>query len=355
MARYSAITAVDPAMQRAKAMLLPFRFGTWLKMGFIGWLAGEMVSFHFGFPSFPGGSPSSSQPAPRSSGPAVQWPSHDGMVLIAVAAVLLAAVVLVFAFLYSRFRFVIFDSVVNAQVAIGRGWHAYRSQGARYFGFWLLFCLISFAIIAVLVGLPLWHAFQRGVFDGGRETLPDILVLFGSVFLSLFFLGLALFVVGSLAKDFLVPLMALDDLSIGQAISALARIIKADPGAFAGYLGMKFVLHIVVGILFVVAFLCGLLILAIPAAILGVLVVTSLKSASGAVAIGVGIAAVLCVVAFIAAGSCLSFLCTAPVAAFLASYALFFFGGHYPKLGALLWPPPPPIPQSEGISPVVTV
>lgn len=354
MARYSAITAVDPAMQRAKAMLLPFRLGTWLKMGFIGWLAGEMVSFHFGFPSFPSGSSPSSHPAPGSSGPAIHWPSHEGMVLIAVAAVLLAAFVLVLTFLYSRFRFVIFDSVVNAQVAIGRGWHAYRAQGARYFGFWLLFSLISFTSIAVWVGLPLWHAYRRGLFDG-RESLPDILVLLGSVFLGLFFLGLALFVVGSLAKDFLVPLMALDDLSIGQAISALARIITADPGAFAGYLGMKFVLHIVVGILFVLAFLCGLLVLAIPAAILGVLVVTSLKSAAGAVAIGLGIAAALCVVAFLAAGFCLSLLCTAPVATFLASYALFFFGGHYPKLGALLWPSPPPIPQSEGISPAVTV
>jgi len=52
---------------------------------------------------------------------------------------------------------------------------------------------------------------------------------------------------------------------------------------------------------------------------------------------------------------CVYMLLTAPITVFFASYAFYFFGGRYPKLGALLWPQPAPTapsPQMAGTQPV---
>ena len=50
MPRLSAIDAVNPAFERTKAMLgKPFRFKSWLKLGFIGWLGGGAVVAGGGF------------------------------------------------------------------------------------------------------------------------------------------------------------------------------------------------------------------------------------------------------------------------------------------------------------------
>jgi hypothetical protein len=45
-------------------------------------------------------------------------------------------------------------------------------------------------------------------------------------------------------------------------------------------------------------------------------------------------------------------LATAPVAVFLTSYSFYFFGGRYPRLGALLWPQPAaPVAPPPGVPP----
>lgn len=352
MARYSAVTAVDPAMQWVRAMLLPFRLGTWLKMGLIGWLAGELFGFNAGFrvPAFSGGSSRQTTP-PRI--PNIHWPAQDIVLLIAFVLAMAVLLGLVLTFVYSRFRFVLFDSVITKDVAIGRGWRAYRSQGVRYFGFWLLLTLFFFAGLAAIIGIPLWNAFQQGLFHGGGENLREIVFLFGSMFLGLFLFFLVTYVASTIAKDFVVPLMALDDLSIGQAISALKKMIKAEPGAFAGYLGMKLVLYIVAGMIVAIAIMIIFLILMIPTGMIALITYEVFKNTGGALGVGVIIAAVLFGALLAAVGICLGLLCAAPVTAFFASYSLFFFGGHYPKLGALLWPEqPPPLPEAQNITPV---
>src|SRR5260221_5033033 len=48
MPRLSPIDAMGPALERSKMMLLrPFRLKTWLKLGFIGWLGGGLVTASF--------------------------------------------------------------------------------------------------------------------------------------------------------------------------------------------------------------------------------------------------------------------------------------------------------------------
>jgi hypothetical protein len=52
----------------------------------------------------------------------------------------------------------------------------------------------------------------------------------------------------------------------------------------------------------------------------------------------------------------LALILTAPISVFFTSYALYFFGGRYPKLAALLWPspiPPAPLPQIPRVQPAL--
>jgi hypothetical protein len=53
---------------------------------------------------------------------------HVILIVIAVIAVL----ALIFLYLFCRFRFILFDTVVTGQPAIGRGWQKYESQANRF-------------------------------------------------------------------------------------------------------------------------------------------------------------------------------------------------------------------------------
>jgi hypothetical protein len=64
-----------------------------------------------------------------------------------------------------------------------------------------------------------------------------------------------------------------------------------------------------------------------------------------------GIAVLLAIAGFI----CLLLILTAPISVFFTAYALYFFGGRYPKLAVLLWPqavPPAPISPLASTQPV---
>src|ERR1044071_1985624 len=121
MSTLSAIEALNPAMKRTQAMLLrPFRFLTWLKMGLIGWLAGELVGLNFNFqvPAFPG----QGIHVPSAPGGGMHWPSSQLLVLAILVGIVGLAMAMVFLYLFSRFRFILFDAVLSGQPGIRRAW-----------------------------------------------------------------------------------------------------------------------------------------------------------------------------------------------------------------------------------------
>ena len=362
MNRLSALDAFSPAMARVSAMLFkPFRLGTWLKMGFIGLLGGGVATFHSNV-NFPA---SYQTPAnrrfPEDPFAEILRALHsihiaDYIHVILIALAIGVAISLIFLYLFCRFRFVLFDSIITTQPAVGRGWRLYASQANQYFGFWLVFRLVSFGVFALIIGVPLWHAYKSGALSGDGSLLV-LLKLVASIALIAILASIIFGIISTLMKDFIMPIMALDNFALADAWSALWRVIASEPGAWAGYLGMKLVLSIGAGIALAIAFLIALLpafvIIGIPTGLLVAVGVVLLKS--GAVAAGI----VICTIAglFAAAGLCCIYMAlTAPITVFFASYAFYFFGGRYPKLGALLWPqpvPPTPVPQMAGTQPTV--
>jgi hypothetical protein len=328
----SAIDSVGPAFERMKVMLFrPFRFKTWLKFGFIGWLAGESVKFSVNLHSFRGGESSGS----NSNLDLGSW-INEHMLLIALIIAVTIAVILAFVYLYCRFRFILFDSVLQRDVNIGRDWKRYGWPAQRYFGFLISLLLIFAIVMAGVVGLPLWRAYKRGVFHLGDPFAIIRVVI--PVILAVFVLGIIGAIIASLAQDFGVPMLALDDLTVSDAWTVLKQSVATEPWAYAGYLGMKLVLSFAAGIMAAIAGIFVFLILLIPGAIAGL----------GGYAIGQALGPTAGVVLAVLGGlvaaalaALISMLLTAPLAVFFTSYSLYFYGGRYPKLGERLWPQPP--------------
>jgi len=360
MPRLSAVEAINPAFERLKAMLFrPFRMKTWLKVGFIGWLgAGGAASGGFNLRL-----PSSSGQLPSGSGKSVEdfiRSIHlgDHIVLIAVLVAIAMAFVLAFIYLFCRFRFILFESVLLADPNIERGWSRYGRQAHRYLGFWLIYTLITWAAMLVIVGLPLWRAYKRGIFQSDDFLAAFFRVLLPIVLAMVVFAVISA-IVSSLANDFIVPMLALDDLAMGRAWSELTTAISAEPGAWAGYLGMKLILAIAAGLATstaaLVVGLIVLLVLLIPGLVIG-FVVAAVAKAMGPVGLVLGIlAAVIGIAALVALFLTLGLMTAAPNAVFFTAYSFYFFGGRYPKLGAMLWPEtPPPVlpPPAVSVAPV---
>jgi hypothetical protein len=363
MNRLSAIDAFSPAFARVRAMLFhPFRLGIWFKMGLIGLLGGGVVvsggSYNFRAPVIPHGLPHGDLPpnaedilrAIRS----IHLADYFHAFVIVIGMIVVFA--LIFLYLFCRFRFILFDSVVIGQPDIERGWRKYESQANRYFEFWLAFRLVTWGALFLIVGLPLWRAYKSGLFSGDN-SLPLFFAIVASVALGALIVSIAFAIVSTLAKDFVMPVLALDDLSLNDAWSAVWRVAASEPGAWAAYMGMKLLCAIgswiVLSIAFAIAMIPALILIGIPVGILIALGVLAFK-AMGAV---VGI--VICCIAIllaVAAFFCLALILTAPISVFFTSYALYFFGGRYPKLAALLWPPPippAPLPQTPRVQPAL--
>ncbi len=359
MNRLSAIDAFGPAFSRVGAMLFrPFRLGAWLKIGLIGLLGGGAViasgGSNFRVPAVPSGGNRGEFPpeaedifrAIRS----IHLADYFHIIVIVIAVIVVLA--LIFLYLFSRFRFILFDTVVTRQADIGRGWRKYESQANRYFGFWLAFRLLSWATMVLIVGLPLWRAYKNGVFSGDN-SLPALFAILASIALAVIGASILLAVVSTLAKDFVMPVMALDDLSVADAWSAVWRVVASEPGAWAGYMGMKLLCAIGSGIALSIAFIISMLpafiVIGIPVGILvgiGIVAFKTLGAMAGII--------ICCIAGLLAAAGifCVLLILAAPVSVFFMSYALYFFGGRYPKLAPLLSPQPTPVPQMAGSQPI---
>ena len=336
----------------------PFRLLTWLKLGFIGFLGGGMVvassGFNFNAPVTPPRTPSGD--VPPNVAEIYQAIRHihlaDYFHLFVIGLAVIVVIALIFLYLFCRFRFILFDSVVTGRASVGRGWRLYSSQANRYFGFWLVYRLVTWGVILLIVGMPLWHAYKNGVFNGDN-SLSAFFAIIASIALGALAASIVFGIISTLAKDFVMPVLALDDLALGDAWSAVWRVVVSEPGAWAAYLGLKLLCAIGAWICLTIAsvllILPALIIIGIPTGILAAIGAVAFKSIGAAAGI-----IIFCIAGAVAAtGFCsLYMILGAPVTVFFASYAFYFFGGRYPKLAALLWPQPvSPAPATQMASP----
>jgi len=364
----SAVDCVQPALQHAREQLFTrFNWGQWSRLALVGILAAELHvgGCNFGnagsgrWPRIPHKTDNGFLPSGTPSGLLSFNPAHIpahisehiaqfiGLIVVAV----FAAIVLGFVFLYisSVFRFILFDSVLRRHCSIGDGWGKWRRAGGRFFLWQILFLIATWLSLAVLVGVPVTLALAAGWTSDLRQHLGRMIVavlLLGGLILVFV---LTITVVQVLAKDFLVPLMALEDLGFADGWHRLLAMIRPEKGRYAVYLLLKLVMSIAAAILFSIIAIIPALFIFVPAA---VAVIAGHEAGLGwsvttiSLAIIFGTLLTLLLIYLIA-------LVSVPATVFFPAYAMYFFAARYPNLDALLHPVPtspapevPPVPES---------
>ncbi len=157
-------------------------------------------------------------------------------------------------------------------------------------------------------------------------------------------------VVWLLAKDFMAPVMALENLDFADSWSHLLAMMKKEKGAYAGYIGMKIVLAIAAGILFGIVILVTVVVIAVPVGIAGAMAVIAGKTAGLTWTVGTVTLAIVAGTVLFALIMFVSSMLSVPVTVYFPAYSIYFFASRYPKLDAWLHPPPqtivPPLVSS---------
>jgi hypothetical protein len=350
----SAGDSISLAIEHTRQQLFqPFRIAQWTKLAFVGLLAGELGAngcnrSSFTPPGHPGGVPHSGIPGAFGIDPAL---------LAALAALLTAVIIAALAFgiimmyVSSVMRFVLFDSIVARQCNIRWSWNRRLAPGWRYFVWKLLYIFLSLGCLAVIIGIPAAVAFSQGWFKQPKEHMGALFLGGFLLFLVLFVFAVIAAVVLVLTKDFVIPQMALENIDAIEGWSRLWRMMQPDKGAYAGYIAMKIVLAIVVGLLIGIATIVLGLIFVVPTIGVALLAVITGHAAGltwnahtivlAALVGGIVLAAFLYLVSLI----------SVPAIVFFPAYSMYFFGGRYPRLAAVLYPASPAPNPSPGAAP----
>jgi hypothetical protein len=332
----SAPDAILPALERTRNLLFrPFRLGTYLKLCAVAvFTEGYASSFNSNLP----GSHRATHIGPG------DFPFHLTPVLIAVlVAVLLVVIVLAVLLFYviTRLRFAFFECLIRQSRLIRPGWRLYRQQTRRFFllsiAIGLVFCAVSL-VLAVPFLLGFWHLY-RTVQSGGPFPVAGFLAMLLPMIPFILILALAGLAIDIVLRDFMLPHMALENSTAGQAWAAVRERMARHKGDFVLYVVLRAVLPVVAGIALVV-------VLAIPglvffAALVLAIGVVHAALAGAALILRLSIEGLLGLILFTLA-VCLVLSAAGPLAVAVRSFALIFYGGRYQALGDILYPPAPP-------------
>jgi hypothetical protein len=262
-------------------------------------------------------------------------PSAGAIALLVLGGFVLLAVLV---YISSVMRFILFESVVAKECNIRKGWNRHRQHGLQLFGWQILLILATFAAFIVVLGIPLAGAWSFGWFTHPREHILA-LVLGGALFLLLFFvLLLALGVVHVMTKDFVVPQMALENLSAMEGWRRLWSRVDSERGGYAAYIGMKIVLAIGAGVLLGIVTFLVLLMLLVPVGGVGVIAVIA-GAGAGLTWSWNFLTIMLVVISALLAFAIIMFVVSfisVPATVFFPAYSLYFFAPRYPPLAALM-------------------
>jgi hypothetical protein len=338
----SAIDAISPAFEHTKQQLFqPFRALEWAKLALVGLLAGELTTGSCGH--FNTGVPVHKHPDQVTGLPAID-PALLAL-LIAFLIVLGFVFLILLLYLNSVMRFVLFDSVIAKRCDIGQQWSRRQGAALKYFAWQIVFTLAVTAGLALLVGVPAIFAFAAGWLPKPREHMPA-LILCGMV-LFLIILGFVVLaaVVQVFTKDFVIPQMALEDLNAFEGWQRLLPMLRAEKGSYVGYLLLKIVMAIGVGIILGIIATFVILMALIPLGGFGALAVLAGK------AVGLQWNVFTITLAVVAASIVLAIFCylialvAVPAVVFFPAYSIYFLASRYPALGMALHSAAPPIPS----------
>jgi hypothetical protein len=249
---FSASQAISPAIDRTKRYLFhPFEWSTYLKLAAVACIT-EGFSSNFNFSSNHRFSTTSSASTP--------FNLSSEVIALIVIGILICIVIGIFLFyLITRLRFAFFHCLAHETKEIRPAWRLYRAQAMRFFKANLVVGLI-FLCVLVLVALPFvvsFYRLYRSSQSGGPFDVAGFLLLLLPFVGIILCLCLVAYVMDTVLRDFILPHMALENLSFRQSWTAVKPRIAAEKGSFAFYLFLRLMLPIL-------AFMALFIVLAIP-------------------------------------------------------------------------------------------
>lgn len=345
----SAIDSVSPSFELTKRQLFaPFRFQRWLRLAIVCLVIGDFAggggyTGNIGIPWQPDRGNS-----PQTSTAFLGWSDVQAFLpLLIVAVVLVFALIVLWIYMASVYRFILFESVLYDRCELKGSWKRWERAGRSYF-FWVV--SMAFVVLGgcLLLGAATFFlAWRLEILRHPADHLA-VLILGGlAVLCILFGLFIASALASLFAKDFCVPLMALEKLGVLDAWRRLLPMLAAEKMAYAGFVLMKIVLAMGSAIIFGIITLLALIAVAIPMGIAGLILFFAGKAA------GLTLSFPLVCVVIVLGGVIITgiffmlALISTPPMVFFQAYVINFFAGRYPALGAIVFPPPPePLPPS---------
>jgi membrane-anchored glycerophosphoryl diester phosphodiesterase (GDPDase) len=145
-------------------------------------------------------------------------------------------------------------------------------------------------------------------------------------------------------KDFVVPQMALENLSAFEGWRRLWVMLQSEKGLYAGYGGMKLVLAIGAAVAVGILAIIMVILLLIPFGGIGAIAVIAGKAAGFTWNVFTITAAIVAGSIFLLLVFYAVSLISVPVIVFFPAYSIYFFAARYPNLARVMYPAPPPPP-----------
>lgn len=336
MQTLSASDAVSPALSRMKLVLFsPFRKGRTWKFAATSYCSRAGSAFYPFTLSY------------LAFYPAVErhWGSKAGALLVAGVLVFTALYVFLF-YLCSRLQFAFFDVVLNREQFIAPAWRKYGPRARKFsllkIGFGtVMSCMFAAPMIAYIRHLvPLMASLKP------RQAAPPefFTAVFAGYGIVLFGVGF-IYLISALACDFVLPPLALEDVSLAEGFRRFGILIRNEPGQFALYVLLKVVFGIVGYIAVLIAFEISIFVLGIVVVLVAVLLGFLLHALGVPTAVLTVLGVIFLIGFYLFALVYVLMLAMGPLFTFLEAYTLYFLGGRYPLLGELLdrSTPAPPV------------
>jgi hypothetical protein len=158
------------------------------------------------------------------------WTVPPWLIVLLVLGVLAAlALVLVWAWVMARGRFIFTDCVVRNRAAIAEPWREYRREGNSFF---LYSLLVGFGMVVAMMVLVLiaWAPFWMFFGDSDELTAGGLVLIIIVAIMALLWALAALFV--ALVSHFMVPVMYRRRCSARVAFLDVTKLIFQNPAPF---------------------------------------------------------------------------------------------------------------------------
>jgi hypothetical protein len=209
-----------------RILFQPFDFKKWLVIGFAAWLANLGGGGGGGSFDYPDNQREEAHKLNETIGQIPQPVLITGICILVCVVLLL---IILFAWLRARGRFILVDCIVRNRAAIVEPWKEFRAEGNSFFLFSLLIALIVVPVI-VIAGIALIVPFipWRG------QTEPGVGFWIGISLTA--FISVCLIVVWAIVSQLMVPIMYRQRCRARAAFAQAVNLVSAHPGPVLLYM-----------------------------------------------------------------------------------------------------------------------